>query len=331
MELLVIADVDISHIRLIDLTQLADRAKPFYDWIEGQFRLQANSSETLDELLMRLPRHTIEQCIAACYYPDPTQSVPKLFDGIGRLYAHPKACFYFFAWLIRDAPQQRLSPLVQQIAKRTQKARRQVEIEVLAALIVHYRSFARTFQWSAIREVIMDRLEGSRRSIRGREKEIVVRGALAAAFQEYFEKRRSYGIYTDIEVLENQVTIGHETYDVCIQLLDEKNTPVRRILVPIKTRETEGGGHAHLFTRDVRTAVDVARREAVQDYIFVVIIASNWSERETVGLVEIVDHLVHLKTSPNTLLRFDEPTQQQLNAVIERILDGQVLPKRGNV
>lgn len=101
--------------------------------------------------------------------------------------------------------------------------------------------------------------------------------------------------------------------------------------MPIKTRETEGGGHAHLFTRDVRTAVDVARREAVQDYIFVVIIASNWSERETVGLVEIVDHLVHLKTSPNTLLRFDEPTQQQLNAVIERILDGQVLPKRGNV
>jgi hypothetical protein len=34
VELLVIAGVDISHIRLVDLAGLADRAKPFYDWIE---------------------------------------------------------------------------------------------------------------------------------------------------------------------------------------------------------------------------------------------------------------------------------------------------------
>lgn len=327
MELLIIADVDISHLRLIDLTQLADHAKPFYDWIEGQFRLQTGSSETLDELLMRLPRDALEQCIAACYSPLSTQSVPKLFDGIGRLYTHTKACFYFFAWLIRDAPQQRLSPLVQQIAKRTQKARQQVEIEVLAALIVHYRGLVRTFQWAAIREVIIDRLEGSRRSIRGREKESVVRKALAAAFQEYFDKRHSYGAYADIEILENQVTIERETYDICVQLLDEKSVPVRKILIPIKTRETEGGGHAHLFTRDVRAAIDVARREAPQDYIFVVIVANNWSEREAAELLEVVDYLVHLKTSPNAFLYFDPATQKQLTGVIERILDGQMLPK----
>jgi len=150
---------------------------------------------------------------------------------------------------------------------------------------------------------------------------------LPQLFRSILTKGHSYGTYADIEILENQVTIERETYDICVQLLSEKNVPIRRILVPIKTRETEGGGHAHLFTRDVRAAIDVARREAPQDYIFVVIVANNWSERETAELLEVVDYLVHLKTSPSAFLRFDPATQQQLNGVIERILDGQMLPK----
>jgi hypothetical protein len=327
MELLIIADVDISHIRLVDLAQLADRAKPFYDWIEAQFRLRTGSAETLDALLSRLPLSAIQECIDACYHPATALHLPKLFDGVGRLYPHAKACFYFFAWLVRDAPQQRLAPLIQQIVRKTQKSRRQVEIEVLAALIARYRDIVGTFQWLAIREVILDRLEGSRRSIRGREKESIVRMALAVAFQEYFRQKRSYGIYADIEISENEVTLEQETYDVCVQLLGDAGECLRRILVPIKTRETEGGGHAHLFTRDVRAALETARREAPQDYVFIVIVAHSWSEREASGLLERADYMAHLKTSPNALLRFDEPTQQQLNSVIARILDGQLLPK----
>jgi hypothetical protein len=327
MELLIIAGVDISHTRLIDLSLLADKAKPFYDWIEAQFRLQTHRLETLDTLLQQLPVEMLEQCIYSCYNPPSAISAPKLFDGIGRLYPHTKACFYFFAWLIRDAPQQRLTPLIQQIARNRHTSRREVEIEVLAALIGHYRSLVKTFQWEAVREVLIDRLEGSRRSIRGREKEIVVRTAFAIAFQDYFEINRSYGIYADVEISESQVTLDQETYDVCIKLLDDTGESRRRILVPIKTRETEGGGHAHLFTRDMRAAINTARLKAPQDYIFVIIVASNWSEREAAGLSEQTDHLVHLKVSPNTLLRFDEPIQQTLNDVVKQILDGQLLPK----
>ena len=50
----------------------------------------------------------------------------------------------------------------------------EVETDVLSALIIKYRKNVKTFAWQAIREIIIDRLEGSRRSIKGHEKESIV-------------------------------------------------------------------------------------------------------------------------------------------------------------
>lgn len=119
-----------------------------------------------------------------------------------------------------------------------------MEAEALAALIYKYRGNVKTFAWQAIREVIIDRLEGSRRSIKGHEKETVVRTALLIAIQTFFEKRGNYGMYAGVELADKEIMFGNETFDVSVNLIDAQGNSARRILVPIKTRETEGGGHA---------------------------------------------------------------------------------------
>ncbi|MDZ4771091.1 MAG: hypothetical protein SGJ24_18380 [Chloroflexota bacterium] len=115
MELLIIAGVDITHHRLIDLARLADQAKPFYQWVENRFQAVLSVNLTLEEHLLTSTREQLASAIADCYRPQSVSDLPLLFDGIGRSYPHTKACYYFFSWLIRDAPQQRLAPLIQRI------------------------------------------------------------------------------------------------------------------------------------------------------------------------------------------------------------------------
>lgn len=327
MELLVIAGVDIAHIRLVDLTRLADQAKPFYDWVEVRFQTELANEQSLEQTLLTAEPQQIGAALLACYQPQPRTDLPLLFDGVGRTYPHERACYYFFSWLIRDAPQQRLSPLVQRIARATGQPRWKVEVDVLTALIVNYRGNVRTFSWSAIREVIIDRLEGSRRSIKGHEKENVVRLALVVAIQAYFELHESYGLYAGVEVAQGQVIVENETYDVSANLLAADGQVARRILIPIKTRETEGGGHSHLFTRDVSSAIQAIRENNLGDYLVVVIVARNWSQREIDTLRNSVDHLALFDLHPSEFTTFSPVLQEALNAFIANVFDGIVMPR----
>lgn len=327
MELLLIAGVDISHARLVDLAQLADQAKSFYEWIETKFQTTSTKSLSLDTLLRTCTQQEIHNAIVACYQSTEV-NIPFLFDGIGRIYNHHKACYYFFSWLIRDAPQQRLAPLIQRIIKNSGKSRLEVETEVLTVLITEYRANVKTFTWDAIREVIIDRLEGSRRSIRGHEKETVVRTALVVAIQTYFERHKNYGVYASINVADGQILINNESYDVSVYLIDEQSQIVCRILVAIKTRETEGGGHSHLFSRDVLSAIRTARTTNPEDYLVVVIVAQNWSQREAENLRDLVDHLAVFEISPGGFTAFDNAAQNDLNKFIELVFDRQILPKQ---
>lgn len=327
MELLLIAGVDISHIRLIDLSRLADRAKPFYDWVEDKFQITLTTDLSLDQILLSATSSEIKAGLQACYRVTEKVDLPFLFDGIGRTYPHTKACYYFFSWIIRDAPQQRLAPLVQRIMRTSKQPRTEVEIEVLTALLVQYREYVRTFSWDAVREVILDRLEGSRRSIKGHEKEVVVRTALVVAIQTYYEVHKGYGVFGGVEILDNQVIIGSESYDVSANLLNVNGDIVRRILMPIKTRETEGGGHSHLFSRDILSAVNAAKNKMNENYLAVVIVAKNWSRREANNLTEIVDHLTLFDLSPSEFTTFDVTAQTSLNTFIANVFNGIVEPK----
>lgn len=55
----------------------------------------------------------------------------------------------------------------------------------------------------------------------------------------------------NIELLvdQTQIKLAGETYDV--KVCGKQGT----ILIPVKTRETMGGGHALLFTRDIHKAI----------------------------------------------------------------------------
>ncbi len=194
-EKLLVEKVDISHQRLVELTKLADQAEPFYEWVENIFQKFLSKDDSLDQILKTIAKENLKQAIKICYLTEKSEHPPLLFDGIGRSYPHRKACYYFFSWIIRDAPQQRLAPLIGRIVKQSNLSKVEAEIEALASLICKYRKNVKTFSWQAVREIIADRLEGSRRSIKGHEKETIVRTALVTALQNYYVKHSSYGIY----------------------------------------------------------------------------------------------------------------------------------------
>ncbi|MBA3322581.1 MAG: hypothetical protein H0T45_14200 [Pyrinomonadaceae bacterium] len=327
MTLLILEGVDITHSRLVELTNLADQAEAFYEWVEERFQNVLSRRETLEQLLQSASRKEIRKAIADCYRAKQVDGLPLLFDGVGRSYQHSKACYYFFSWLIRDAPQQRLAPLIGRMVKNSRRNRTELEIDALAALICKYRSNVKTFSWVAVREVITDRLEGSRRSLKGHEKEAIVRTALLAAFQTYFAAQSNYGIFAGVEIADKQVMVGAESFDVSANLLDKDGQRLCRVLVPIKTRETEGGGHAHLFTRDIRAAINAARHDNADDYLVVVIAARNWSSREAEVLRQQVDHVALFAVSPSEWSEFNDEEQERLNRFIAAVLDGAIIPK----
>ncbi len=153
-----------------------------------------------------------------------------------------------------------------------------------------------------------------------------MRKALIIAIQSYFATHQNYGIYHAVEISEKQVAIGNETFDVCVDLLNLQLEIIERILIPIKTRETEGGGHTHLFTRDILSAMNMVKLNQT-DYLMVVIVAKNWSKRETATLEGLLDYLVVIDQLPSEFVGFDNNEQVRLNRFIASVFDGDIKPK----
>jgi hypothetical protein len=216
-------------------------------------------------------------CIINACYTELEGKRPLLFDGIGRAYPHSKACFYLFTWIIRDAPQQRLTPLIARMRKIENIDRIIAESDTLVELIYEYRIYVKSFSWPTVREVILDSLEGSRRSIKGHSLESSVRTALITAFQTYYSIHSNYGKYKKIDIANKQISIKNHTIDVSADLILKDNAKKETLLMPIKTRETEGGGHSHIFTRDIIAAVRELKEDGNKYHIIAVIIAINWS------------------------------------------------------
>ncbi len=321
MKEIIVHQVNIAHYRLLELTLLADQAKPFYDWIERTARQVTGSHLTLNELLLTASKEQLKSIIMACY-DQSNQQKPFLFDGVGRPYPHKKACFYFFAWMIRDAPQQRLAPLISRMQKLVKIEKITAETDGLIELIFEYRSAVKSFEWQAVREVVIDRLEGSRRSISGNKIEADVRIGLGIALQWYHSIHGNYGQFKEIQIADKQIKVGNHTIDVSANLVLENNQS-QQIFIPVKTRETEGGGHSHLFTRDIMNAISDI--QSANCFIVVVIIAENWSVHELETIQNQIDLVFHFNMNPNVFMGFDQAKQVQLNQFIEKVLQGQAL------
>ena len=316
---LIVRGVDFTHARLIDLTKLADQAGPFYAWIEKEFQIHYHSAKPLAELIMTTDLDELKKAINRCYSATEVSKLPKLFDGGGVPYKHLDACFFMFAWMARDAAVQRLKPLISAAQRTGVKGSKEVEIEVLANLLIHYRGNLKFFDWSVIREVTIQRLEGSRRAKKGSAIELHARAALGQGFVYYFQTRGNYGQYKDFQILEKPLKVNNRTYDVAA-VLERPDGSKKYLVVPVKSRETQGGGHAHLFSRDI----EQANQEILGIYpdaeIAFLIIAQNWASEEIAQLEKVYEHVFYFDQNPNTFLGFDDANQVEMNKLIERVL-----------
>ncbi len=319
MEDLIVHKINIAHYRLIELTKLADQAKPFYDWIERHAKMVTGSHKSFNDIILECSKSDLNNIIKACYL-DSNEEKPFLFDGIGRVYSHSKACFYFFAWIIRDAPQQRLSPLISRMQKADNVVKFVAETDSLTELIFEYRNTVKIFEWNTVREIIIDRLEGSRRSISGHHIESNVRAGLITAIQNFFSIYNNYGEYRKIEIADKQIKIGRHTVDISAKLYPKTDDEPINLLIPVKTRETEGGGHSHIFSRDILSAISDIKKELSSYHISVVIVAENWSVSEISTITDEIDQIFHFNMSPNRFHGFDDSSQIELNKYIERVL-----------
>ncbi len=200
---------------------------------------------------------------------------------------------------------------------------------MFAKIVTSYRGLLANFDWTAIREIIVDRLEGSRRAIKGHEKETVVRTSLLAAIQNYFADHENYGTYANAVVRESEITLDGETFDAAVELYSKDGTLQRLILVPVKTRETEGGGHSHIFTRDINSAID-ASKQGKDHFVVAFIVAQNWSEREQKHVREICDFAVFVRKNPNDFKELAADDQEALNNFVALILSARYKRKRGS-
>ena len=312
--------VDFSHARLFDLIRLADQAEPFYKWVEVRFQRETHRGDSLEKIVKTASFQEIKSSILACYGDELTSSTPKLFDGGGVPYQHRKACFFFFSWLVRDAAVQRLQPLISQAIKNSGKNRIDFEAEVIAKLLLEYREPLFYFEWPVFREIAINRLEGSRRAKRGSEIEIFIRTSLSESFSYFYKTRGNYGKYIDFEIRDKPLKVNNRTYDVVAILKREDGKNSRYIVMPVKTRETQGGGHSHLFSRDVEQANKEIIEEIGNVRIITTIIAQNWSAEEIEIQEGTYGSVFYFNQSPNSFNGFPKMSQVRLNKIIEEEL-----------
>lgn len=281
------------------------------------------SHKLLNHILLESSPDEIKAIITACYFDD-TNEKPVLFDGAGRVYKHQRACFYFFSWIIRDAPQQRLTPLITRMQNNNRELQQiEAQIDTLTELMVAYRDVVRGFEWNVVREIFIDRLEGSRRSIRGHKLEALIRTALITSLQNYFAIHQDYGQFQYVEIQNKQVKVQNHTVDVSAVFHPKyPSLPALHLFIPIKTRETEGGGHAHIFSRDILMAIQTLKQHVSGCKIIVIIVAENWSVSEIENLDNLVDLIFHFNMNPYIFEGFDDESQIKLNKFVGGILNG---------
>ena len=182
------------------------------------------------------------------------------------------------------------------------------------------------FEWASVREVAYDRLEGSRRSIQGHEKEIAVRASVIAALERSTRSMITTAS-TRVRCARHPDPLRHGDFDVSVALEHPEADKTCKILVPVKSRETEGGGHAHIFTRDINSAID-ASKQGTSNYVVAFIIAQSWAQREQEHVAAICDLAIIIPTNPNNFGSVPANEQAELDEFIRKVLTGEITPKR---
>ena len=285
-----------DNLRIRELAMIADINRPFFEDFRRyimdsgydsvyEFISDPSDSAGFETILRYLNRDLPPSAI--------------LHDGIARPYPSGKAKWLFLGWLFRDAPEQRLRPMVASMTGENPNERRAALLDIVRKGLVSSFDGDAYWQWEVIREVMIDRLEGSRRAIKGTLFESIVRGILVDIFNRET---------MSVEVPRREIRLEGETYDV--SLIGANGT----ILMPVKTRETMGGGHAMLFTRDIHKSISVARDAGFE--CIPVVIAESWTgDLQSLGC----EKTIYLNMNPNRIKSVEESLETELKSCIEYI------------
>jgi hypothetical protein len=267
-------DLVIDNIRLKELLLVVGKNRPFFD--EFVLFLRSHGYKNIHAFVQDTSEDTRAEVLNAYFLRTFTTC---LYDGIARPYDATKSKWFFIAWLLRDAPQQRLQPILSAERAGTTIEKKIRILNRLIAFAAPLLPEPKQWEWHAIAEVMLDRLEGSRRALKGGLFEVIVRTHLTDCF-------RTGNL--SLTVSEQQVQLHDETYD--IEIVGRRG----RILLPVKTRETMGGGHALLFTRDIHKSITVAKDNGFA--CIPIVIAESWG-----GDLDSLpcDNFVYIPVNPN--------------------------------
>jgi hypothetical protein len=281
----------LENLRLRDLVAIVHQNQEFYEEfvrflaIHGYDDVHAFVHEQNDTRAVRV----LEAYLT-------THSTAKLHDGLGRPYSDTVAKWYFLAWVLRDAPAQRLGPLLHSVEGATLDRKKASLLNQLRKFVGPLFPEAEKWEWPVLSEVMLARLEGSRRALKGTHFESLVRNALRSLFESN---------HIELQVGEKESRINEETYDV--QVTKGSKT----ILIPVKTRETMGGGHANLFTRDIHKSISVARDNGYK--CIPIIIAESWGGNlESLGCA----HHVYIQANPNQTAEVEKSLREALKRLL---------------
>ncbi|WOX47178.1 hypothetical protein R2B70_13225 [Aeromonas sp. XH] len=280
----------VENLRLKELILVVNKNKPFFDEFLGF--LKGKGYNGIHAFVSEIDEKKVVDVVNS-YFETPFTNT--LFDGIARPYNESKSKWFFITWVLRDAPQQRLQPIVSSLNGNIQEKRTWVINKIIKYVSPLFPN-KEQWEWPAISEVMLQRLEGSRRALKGGLFEAIVRTQLRDLFKKHNLK---------LKVTDNEVRINDETYD--IEVVGER----AKILMPVKTRETMGGGHALLFTRDIHKSISVAHRNGFE--CVPVVIAESWAG----NLDELpCESYIYIQINPNQVDKINPLLEAKLEELV---------------
>ena len=192
-----------DNIRLKELAIIANSNKLFFDDFINF--IQSESYRNLHEFVTEKDSSKAQQVLLKYL----KRKVPKdlnLYDGIARPYSPSKAKWLFLGWIFRDAPIQRLQNILKNIDG-TANERKAILLNDVREYVSTILPEPERWEWFPVCEVMMERLEGSRRAIKGNLFEAIIRTNLKEIFKTNNIK---------LAIGETQIKLGGETYDVTI-------------------------------------------------------------------------------------------------------------------
>lgn len=279
----------VENIRLGELVLIANKNKEIFDYFLSF--LQENGVPSLHNFI-NLDEETGLDILNRFFELDIPSNI-FLYDGVYSPYNKSKAKWFLIGWILRDAPAQRLQPILKTISGANSNQQKSKLLNIIRMHCAQIFPEPSSWEWTPIREVFIDRLEGSRRAKKGALFEVIVRELLT----EIISTNK-----LTLNVNKSEIKLENETYDVSVV------GSTKTLLIPVKTRETMGGGHAHIFTRDIRESISRAVSAGYE--VFPIIIAESWS-----GDISDLDTV-------NTIMLSMNPNQiEDIKPVLKRELE----------